>query len=1229
MDTASQDVHYLTQLLAFLFVSSRFQISDSSTRSAPIMPTFDAPYFDNDFGRTGAPCDDDATRNPSSQPRPVARWSDVDGAVYHKRRKANSRLGARLESTPTHLDQNTTATTRHSKRQPNRSTIRSLRSLVCLSLLSQPAAAVLLKKFDNCLEESIKDSNPRELQWIPLYVGATFDTKNKSHNLRVTVWGNVTGAYNPTESPALPPWNSDDWSNPNVTNGKIVANPFPDSANLLTTLHSKINVVTYEPYKADFDFCKDALTNYSCPLGPVFNETEISPLTGLAGLPSITMSKDFYSSYAFTSFSPTFSIIYGDIVQTTVGCVSATITPDLGNLTWMLKFLPLMVLLSVGFATVFASIYSPWGTTDIFHWSSNFGRHNDLLRLVTPGFGDCLQYIQFVALTGGLTLNYPGFFQPIVSQASWSALMFNESFVSNEPGWQSLRDGIYFTNGSYGLQDLGQLVGMGNVEDIWAGMMVWLLGIIAGVAVITQLGFAVQWVYRFVKNVPEEDLRNKNIPFTVGNVVRIVFNFFLLPLVALSMFQLVVAAQSPAYTVALAALTIVLLLIFAGWLLRLITTTKPRSVLFDDLPTVLLYGPLYNTYSDEAAAFALIPVLLTFIRGVGIGAVQPAGIAQIIILAICEVVQVITLHAFKPFSSPTSMNAYHTLFAVLRFTIILLMTAFIPQLGVTDGPKGWIGYVILVIHSGVLVLCFMLNALQTIIEVIARLLGAGGDDNKGLSQGPLSRIFGARQLSRRTSRRGGPSRQSQLSSTAMLSAKDPVQAGYIAPSGRLRSESAGSVGVILNGRPQRSSSALDAMSFDNSMPPSRLDGGTSFAPSTPGEASTYSFLPSPVVGQQTRHSVPPNALITDSPGDTFYRPPRKRGRTLENQSSHSRARGSWGTSGEWSQRRTSQSGGGPLDPVDADPIDRDRDRGTPATYAFPTRTDYATREVDFYYGVQRGSRLNSDAPQRKLGTGPADPTGTVATATGWFKNMFSGKRKEKGKGFEVVRSSRMPPAMRSDQAYDDTDPPEGTPVAMGVLRKGPIDSDSDEGAAKDRGTSAHVDEPPPTARLLNDDGVSIDEDGADEPGELGTSRNAPVLPDVDAGGSFHVPSRAVSKTSHISSRRTDADGTVPDVPRKSSRRKSDLISGLNLNLDASPTRGQTQAMSSRLPFQPLSRNVSADKRTPSMSSLGDEDDTHQHSSENRLGTVTHGSINRFPSDSRGKIEGSSAEFVDR
>lgn len=376
-------------------------------------------------------------------------------------------------------------------------------------------------------------------------------------------------------------------------------------------------------------------------------------------------------------------------------------------------------------------MYSPWGSADVFRWTSNYGRDADLLRLITPGFGDCLYYIQFVVLAGALSLNYPGYFQPAVSQASWSVLMFNESFVSHGNGTQSLVDGMYVVNGTYGLDRLSQLVGMTGVQDIWPGMVIWLLVILAAVFVCIQVSFAFRWAWRHLSNTQEEDLRAKNMPFTLGNGVRIIFNFFLLPVIALSMFQLVVAPQSPAYTVALAAVLLLGLVGFAGWLLWLIASTRPRSFLFDDLQTVLLYGPLYNTYSDNAATFALIPVLLTFVRGIAIGALQPSGIAQLILLAICEVIFILTLNAFRPFHSPTSMNAYHTFFAVVRLVTILLSVAFVPSLGVTEAPRGWIGYVILLMHAIVLVFGFFLNAVQTVIEVAARLAGAGGEEGVG------------------------------------------------------------------------------------------------------------------------------------------------------------------------------------------------------------------------------------------------------------------------------------------------------------------------------------------------------------------------------------------------------------------------------------------------------------------------------------------------------------------
>jgi len=964
-------------------------------------------------------------------------------------------------------------------------------------------------------------------------------------------------------------------------------------------------------------------------------------------LPSATMKNNFYSTYSFTSFSTTFIIKYGDDAVTTIGCVSAVVTPDLGNLAWMLKFLPLLVLLSVGSATVFAAIYSPWGTTDIFHWSSNYGRDADLLRLVTPGFGDCLQYIQFICLTGGLTLNYPGFYQPIVSQASWSALMFNESFVTKAAGWQSLVDGIYVTSGGYGLQNLAQLVGLGHVEDIWAGMAAWLLVTIVGVFILCQLAFAAQWIYRFVKKIPEEDLRSKNLPFSLGNVIRIAFHYFLFPIVALSTFQLVVGGQSPAFVVALAALTLVFVMGFAAWFLRLIVTTKPRAVLFDDLPTLLLYGPLYNTYSDEAAAFAFIPVLLTFLRGIAVGAVQPVGIAQIVLLAICEVVQILTLHAFRPFHPQSSMNAYHTLFSSLRLVTILLMIAFIPALGVTEGQKGWIGYVILLIHAGVLVLGFFLNAIQTTIEVIARIAGAGGDDVRGQTRGGLSKIFGMRQLSRRMPRRGAPSRQSQLSSTAILDAEEAAKAGFVMPDGRVRSESAGSIPVLLHNHRQRSSSALDNNSIDAVFPPGRnLDSGaSSFTPTTPGEMSNFSFLPSPGLGRK------PTSGVGMEAADPYYRPPRRPRRATndrENMSSPAdRTRASW-ASNEWSHRHQGQPGGPLADPSELEAAPAPHSQ-MPVTFA--PRPDYATREVDFYYGV-RGQKLNSDAPTRRLGTGPADPTGPMASAASWFRSMLGGKSKEKGKGFEVVRSSRMPPAMRAGATdFADEAPPEGIPVAMGVIRNGPIESDDD-----DDDDEMMNDSPRAGRRLLDADGEPGDENAE----EQAISDLPPMLPGIDAGGSIRLPSRIQSKASRYEARRGGYEGgggggeaapPVPNVPRKSSRRGSGTPThSRGPSTNRPPPLGEFSDLqvpgyyapsesSARLPFE----RTNSQKRASSASSTGRTEsfshiDLHDEMSHVRryderptsYGYVQTGSINRIDPDHGPQVDllGSSVEVVE-
>jgi hypothetical protein len=137
------------------------------------------------------------------------------------------------------------------------------------SLWIIPTSAVFID-FQNCLSESYQNDQPLQLQFDPLYLNAVFNTTDSSHNLNITVWGNVTGS-GPTNLVVLQPANNTRYWNSSQTNlgGKIEDNPDPTGANKLTTLFNKINVLTYEPWSDTVEFC-DQLINASCPLAPSF-----------------------------------------------------------------------------------------------------------------------------------------------------------------------------------------------------------------------------------------------------------------------------------------------------------------------------------------------------------------------------------------------------------------------------------------------------------------------------------------------------------------------------------------------------------------------------------------------------------------------------------------------------------------------------------------------------------------------------------------------------------------------------------------------------------------------------------------------------------------------------------------------------------------------------------------------------------------------------------------------
>ncbi|KAH1587238.1 hypothetical protein KXW65_007700 [Aspergillus fumigatus] len=955
-----------------------------------------------------------------------------------------------------------------------RSTNHGIAGLLMVSLLTLISSArAALLNFENCLDASIIKSDPLQLQFVPLDVSVVFDLQDPLYTLNVTIYGNVSGTAD--RSSSYPSPDDPRWSNPNDTVGKIV--DLNTANNKYSTLLTEVDVVSFSPYNEPSRFCDAVIQGGPCPLGPVF----YANASNLSALRAFSIQHDMQSAYRFSTLSSTFRIKSGDAAATALGCITVDITPDVGtSLKNTLAYVPLVILVLVGIATISAAMYSPWGTTNFFHWTSNYGRDEDVLRLVTPGFGDCMQYIQFAVLTGALSLNYPGYYQPVISQVAWSTLMFNQSFVHSGQGRGPVIDGVYAVNATYGLERLEQYVGMSTASDIWPGMMIWLLVILGIVTALIQLAFAFRWLHHELANIPEEDLRSKNMPFTVGNVIRIVFNFLFLPVVSLSFFQLVIAADSPAYSVALAVVVIVALLVFSIWTVRLIVSTRPKSHLFDDLPTVLLYGPLYNTFCDDAAAFAAVPIFITFARGVAIGALQPSGIAQIVLLAICEVVYVLTLVAFRPFPHPTSMNLYHACFAIVRFLTILLSVVFVPSLGVSQAARGWIGYIILLLHALVLVFGFFLNALQTLIEVIARLAGAGGYEG-GATRGGLVKVFGMRQLSRRLPRRDAAgTRQSMASDAAMLAHTDDRMSAQFDGS-RPRSLS----GSLLLNRATASDGRASGIFESGS-----AHGGTHSRANSSGLYTPTTLGGFQGAGYQTTGSNSPKSglIYAMQPHDPYYRPPRprrnnERGTSFENGRTVSHTVSRSGNLGDMDDdliEGPSVSGRGtPVPayiPAPKDDLDYDDSR--------PSRKDYAVREVDFYYRV-RGPPL-SQSGTRKLKTGPADPTGPVSSATGFFRNLFRGKTKEKGKGFEVVRSTRAPPP--------------------GLFREGDGFNEPYRDEPEEQPSPDHI-----RQAAENDVEESDSGDDANSP----TKQPSISLPQLDIGGAIELPSRLGSRRSSL------------------------------------------------------------------------------------------------------------------
>ncbi|KAM5349767.1 hypothetical protein ACJ41O_006272 [Fusarium nematophilum] len=146
-------------------------------------------------------------------------------------------------------------------------------------------------------------------------------------------------------------------------------------------------------------------------------------------------------------------------------CARASLTPQVRRWIQLLSFWMPVIAFCMA---VIVALWSVQAQGRCYTCSDLRGMNHDYS---VARVADALAYIQFIFLSGALSLRYPGFFQPLVASSGWSTLMLPAGPVSRSSPYKGVRDGIYETNGTMtgapGLELLTQLTASPVKSESW------------------------------------------------------------------------------------------------------------------------------------------------------------------------------------------------------------------------------------------------------------------------------------------------------------------------------------------------------------------------------------------------------------------------------------------------------------------------------------------------------------------------------------------------------------------------------------------------------------------------------------------------------------------------------------------------------------------------------------------------------------------------------------------
>ena len=437
--------------------------------------------------------------------------------------------------------------------------------------------------------------------------------------------------------------------------------------------------VAYSSGKNNRPFISRQLTRPNSPEGTLFSEYEIVYSFGNAHRLQTVVAEISFRSRDGAELD----------------CVAVKITPEIGKAASVIfTYLPAAVMALVSIAS--------WKThpKDGLGWNSlSEGRAAwSVLGPMWETISDIagyLQYLQFIFLAGSLTLKYPGFYQPIVSQGAWSSLLYWMGPIDHGFTYPGVEDGMYVTNGSYGLEYMSQTLGFPQMPDITIDSFINLSILLFSVIIISLILCLV--MSRF-----SGGFHLSSVPWNAGYIIiGMALSFSSLPLLSYLSYELILIGYLPNYRIFIVALSMAAL-VYSNFLI--IRHVQRQKELNDSSSADFSEDgrPAKSPMQPWQHLPQYLPPAIPLFQGIVIGGLQDWGLVQVLLLMGTEIILLLHMATSLRVRLFLSISAWCSIVRLL--TVCLAITfACSPN----ETAKQWVGYIMLCLHGIMIIFGFL------------------------------------------------------------------------------------------------------------------------------------------------------------------------------------------------------------------------------------------------------------------------------------------------------------------------------------------------------------------------------------------------------------------------------------------------------------------------------------------------------------------------------------------